>query len=172
MFPFWLAVMTHTLIWLVQLVNHTFSPCPPLNQFQCPHPYTCSFTLLCCGVWFVGGCIDKGVLVSPGLLHPEQQDIRPLHPCRQGQSEFPPPTPSDLTHKHIIPPSLCIHHIHHPLYIHPGHTTPLVFIPWHEEISKYQSTLQFTLSLWLLLPNNNFLESRLKGTFPARLFSK
>lgn len=44
----------------------------------------------CLGVWLVGGFIDQRVLVSPGLLHPEQQGIRPLHPCRQSQSESPP----------------------------------------------------------------------------------
>ncbi len=128
------SIQSHAFLSCNDPYTHTTKPhFQPLRLIssQVPNLYTCSFTLLCCGVWFVGGRIDYGVLVSPGLLHPEQQDIRFLHPCHQGQSEFLPSTPSDLTHKHINPPSLCIDRIHHPLYIHPGHTIALLFIPFN-----------------------------------------
>ncbi len=50
------------------------------------HPSTCSPTPLFRGVYLVGGCIDQGVLVSPGLLHPA-----PLLPggCHQASARLP-----------------------------------------------------------------------------------
>lgn len=54
--------------------------------------------------------LTRGVLVSPGHLHPEQQG-RPLHPCLQGQSES---LPSTSWHTDVL---LASHHVTHPTSI-------------------------------------------------------
>lgn len=59
--------------------------------------------LLCCGTFVVfWRFFDRGVVISPGLLHPEQQDIRPQRPCHQSQSESHPLTPSHLMQTFLL----------------------------------------------------------------------
>lgn len=88
---FWLTELTRPIVPLAQH-THPTPPCPLFDPSPSPSPH---FTTLlrphhvqACGWWEV--LLTSGVLVSPGLLHPEQQGIRPLHPCRQSQSESPP----------------------------------------------------------------------------------
>lgn len=99
------------------------------------------------------------MLVSPGLLHPEQQGIRPLHPCRQSQSESPPCASSHTrASSYLLSPHASP--IRHPSTQdqHPGFLEMLksmwnnfvFFSLWQQQVSKI---LIFTVSDWAFIPS-------------------
>lgn len=99
------------------------------------------------------------MLVSPGLLHPEQQGIRPLHPCRQSQSESPPCASSHTrASSYLLSPHASP--IRHPSTQdqHPGFLELLksmwndfvFFSLWQQQVSKI---LIFTVSDWAFIPS-------------------
>lgn len=102
---------THPSTRLIGLSCHP-SPSKPLHALrlirrQVPSPHVHLLLrprhVVACGWSEV--LLTSGVLVSPGLLHPEQQGIRPLHPCRQGQSESLPCTSSHTrTSSYLLSP--------------------------------------------------------------------
>lgn len=121
---------------IVQAANPHIQPALHLN---CPHPSTCSPTLLCCGVCSVRGCIDQGMLVSPRSPPPRttrHQTPPPMLPRPEWV-----PTIYTLTHKYILPPLLCIHHTHTAYYTstqHTPHPCCSYLLTLHLEISNIE----------------------------------
>lgn len=85
----WLYWTLHSSDWSGRQ-THTFNPNTHVRTPPPVHPPSCVVACSWLEVVLIRGCLSPS-----GLLHPEQQDIRPLHPCRQGQSES---LPSTLSH--------------------------------------------------------------------------